>query len=221
MFTGIIEGLGTVKLLSRAAGGMRMGVKADFPMEKTSVGDSVAVSGTCLTVVDFQKNIFEVDIAPETLSKTTLDQTKVGDRVNLERALSLGDRLGGHLVSGHIDSVGVVEAKRPVANATIFVFGVPEALYRYIIQKGSIAVDGISLTVNACNRTSFEVSIIPHTAEITTMGFKKVGDPVNIETDMIGKYVERLTQHFGKGETQTKDGGSSVDETLLTDTGFI
>lgn len=221
MFTGIIEGLGTVKLLSRAAGGMRMGVEADFPMEKIRVGDSVAVSGTCLTVVDFQKNIFEVDIAPETLSKTTLGQTKVGDRVNLERALSLGDRLGGHLVSGHIDGVGVVEAKRPVANATIFVFGVPEALSRYIIQKGSIAVDGISLTVNVCNRTSFEVSIIPHTAEITTMGFKKVGDPVNIETDMIGKYVERLTQHFGKGETQTKGGSSSIDETLLTNTGFM
>lgn len=221
MFTGIIEGLGTVKSVTRAAGGRRMGIEADFSLEKIRVGDSIAVSGACLTVVGFQHNIFEVDIAPETLSKTTLGRTKTGDRVNLEQALLLGDRLGGHLVSGHVDGIGVVQAKRPMANAVLFAFGVPEALSRYIIQKGSIAVDGISLTVNACNRTSFEVSIIPHTAKITTMGFKKVGDPVNIETDMIGKYVERLTQHLAEGETQAKNGSSSIEKTLLAKTGFL
>ena len=221
MFTGIIEGLGTVKSLTRAAGGLRMGIEADFPMDKIKVGDSIAVSGACLTVVHFQDNIFEVDVAPETLSKTTLGQAKVGDGVNLERALCLGDRLGGHLVTGHVDCVGVVQAKQPMANAMLFAFGVPEAISLYMVQKGSVAVDGISLTVNVCKRSSFEVSIIPHTAKITTMGFKKIGDPVNIETDMIGKYVERFTQHFANRYTETKDTTSSIDETLLTKTGFM
>ena len=221
MFTGIIEGLGTVKSLTRAAGGLRMGIEADFPMDKIKVGDSIAVSGACLTVVHFQDNIFEVDVAPETLSKTTLGQAKVGDGVNLERALCLGDRLGGHLVTGHVDCVGVVQAKQPMANAMLFAFGVTEAISLYMVQKGSVAVDGISLTVNVCKRSSFEVSIIPHTAKITTMGFKKIGDPVNIETDMIGKYVERFTQHFANRYTETKDTTSSIDETLLTKTGFM
>jgi len=218
VFTGIIEGLGTVKSLTRAAGGVRLRVEADFTIDKISMGDSIAVSGACLTVVDFQNNLFEADIAPETLSKTTLGQTKVGDRVNLELALRLSDRLGGHLVSGHVDGIGKVRAIRPLANATLFTFEMPDALSRYIIVKGSIAVDGISLTVNACERASFEVSIIPHTAEMTTMGFKKVGDPVNIETDMIGKYVERFTKHF---DTRHKNEESSIDEIMLTKTGFM
>lgn len=219
MFTGIIEGLGTVKSLTRVAGGLRMGIEADFPLDKTGVGDSICVSGACLTIVRFQENIFEVDVAPETLSKTTLGQARVGVRVNLERALRLGDRLDGHLVTGHVDCVGVVQAKRAVANATLFSFGVPEALSRYVVQKGSVAVDGISLTVNACKRSTFEVSIIPHTAKMTTIGLKRVGDPVNIETDVTGKYIERFTRHFAKGEN--KDLYSSIDETLLTRTGFM
>lgn len=221
MFTGIIEGLGTVKSLTREAGGLRMGIEADFPMDEVKVGDSIAVSGACLTVIDFQDNVFEVDVAPETLSKTTLRHLRLGDRVNLERSLCLGNRLGGHLVTGHVDGVGVVRAKRPLANAMLFAFGVPEALSRYIVQKGSVAVDGISLTVNACKRSTFEVSIIPHTAKITTLGFKKVGDPVNIETDIIGKYVERFTEHSANGYTQTEDKTSSIDETLLTKAGFM
>lgn len=198
-----------------------MGIKADIPVEEIKVGDSIAVSGACLTVVDFQDNIFEVDVAPETLSKTTLCQVNVGDRVNLERSLCLGDRLDGHLVTGHVDGVGMVRAKRPLANAMLFEFGVPEPLSRYIVQKGSVAVDGISLTVNACKRTTFEVSIIPHTAKITTMGFKKVGDSVNIETDIIGKYLERFTQHSANTSTEAEDTTSSVDKTLLAKAGFM
>jgi riboflavin synthase len=221
MFTGIVEGLGTIKSVNRAAGGMRMGIEPDFPMDNVRMGDSIAVSGICLTIVDFQHNVLAVDVAPETLSRTSLGKVKTGDRVNLEQALSFGDRLGGHLVSGHIDGVGVVQAKRPVANATLFVFGVPETLSRYIVEKGSIAVDGISLTVNACSRTSFEVSIIPHTAKVTTMGSKRVGDTVNIETDMIGKYVERFTQPFTTREKQSQKASSRIDETLLTKTGFM
>ncbi len=221
MFTGIIEGLGTVKSLTRAAGGLRMGIEADFSVDKIKIGDSIAVSGACLTLVHFQDNIFEVDVAPETLVKTTLGQAKRGDKVNLERALRLGDRLDGHMVTGHVDGVGVVKARRPLANAMLFVFGVPEALLRYIVQKGSVAVDGISLTVNACKRGAFDVSIIPHTAKMTTMGFMKVGDSVNIETDIIGKYVERFTRHFANQYTGTENKASPIDETLLTKAGFM
>ena len=221
MFTGIIEGLGTVRSLSRSAGGLRMGIEADLPMDGVKVGDSIAVSGACLTVVHFQDILFEVDVAPETLSKTTLGQARTGDRINIERALRLGDRLDGHLVTGHVDCVGTVTAKRPVANAILFAFGMPEALSRYVVQKGSVAVDGVSLTVNACKKGAFEVSIIPHTAKMTTLGFKKVGDPVNIETDMIGKYVERFARPFAAGYTDTKDTTSSIDETLLAKTGFM
>ena len=221
MFTGIIEGLGTVRSLSHAAGGLRMGIEAQLPLNRVKVGDSIAVSGACLTVVHFQRSLFEVDVAPETLSKTTLGHAKTGDRVNIERALRLGDRLDGHLVTGHVDCLGTVKAKRSLANAMVFAFGMPEALSRYVVQKGSVAVDGISLTVNACKRGTFEVSIIPHTAKMTTMGFKKVGDPVNIETDMIGKYVERFAQPFTTGYTDTNNTTSSVDEALLTKMGFM
>ena len=221
MFTGIIEGLGTVRSVTRSAGGMRLTLEADFPLHDLKIGDSIAVSGVCLTAVEFLNKAIGVDVAPETLSRTTLGQVKSGDRVNIEQALSFGARLGGHLVSGHIDSVGVVQSKRPAANATVWTFGVPEEFSRYIVEKGSIAVDGISLTVNACNRTSFEVSIIPHTAKVTTLAFKGVGDAVNIETDMIGKYVERFTRPFSDREKGPREKGSSVDETLLTKTGFM
>lgn len=221
MFTGIIEGLGTIRSLNRSEGGLRMGIESYLPLDRVKVGDSIAVSGACLTVVHFQHSLFEVDVAPETLSKTTLGQAKTGDRVNIERALRLGDRLDGHLVTGHVDCVGSVKAKRSLANAMIFAFAIPEALSRYVVQKGSVAVDGISLTVNACKRGTFEVSIIPHTAKMTTIGFKKVGDPVNIETDMIGKYVERFSQPFTTGHTDTNNTTSSVDEALLTKTGFM
>lgn len=221
MFTGIIEGFGTIRSVSRTGGGMRMDIQADLPLKNVHIGHSIAVSGACLTVVEVEENTFKVDVAPETLSKTTLGQIKVGDRMNLERALCLGDRLDGHLVTGHVDGIGQVKAKLPAGNAILFTFGVPEEHSRYIVRKGSVAVDGISLTVNACDRMSFEVSIIPHTAAITTLGFKKVGDKVNIETDLIGKYVERFTQHFAKESAGAGNAASSVDETLLRATGFI
>ncbi|NVM22060.1 MAG: riboflavin synthase [Desulfobacterales bacterium] len=221
MFTGIIEGLGTVKSVVRTAGGVSMDIQADLALDDVLIGDSISVSGACLTAVHVQRDAFTVDMAPETLSKTTLGQIRVGDKVNLERALRLSDRLSGHLVTGHIDGIGTVNAKQPTGNATLFTFGVSEDLARYIIQKGSVAVDGISLTVNACNRSAFEVSIIPHTAGVTTIGLKKVGDTVNIETDLVGKYIERFTQHFTSGATEPENRRSSVDETLLKETGFM
>lgn len=220
MFTGIIEGLGTVKAVIPTGGGVRLHIRGDFPLDDIRVGDSIAVSGVCLTAVHVGDNAFKVDVAPETLSKTTLAQIKVGDRLNLERALRLGGRLDGHLVTGHVDGIGTVKSKRPSGNATLFAFGVPEELCRYIVQKGSVAVDGISLTVNACLPKAFEVSIIPHTAKMTTLGFKKVGDMVNVETDMIGKYVERFIQPFVDG-AKTSRTRTSIDETVLTKAGFM
>lgn len=220
MFTGLIEGTGTIQSHLPMSGGLRMGIRPDSAIERMTIGDSIAVSGACLTVVTFSHGRFEVDVAPETLSKTTLGRARVGDRVNLELALRLGDRLGGHLVSGHVDGVGVIKAKKPVANAVLVAFEVPEVCARYIVEKGSVAVDGISLTVNACDKTSFEVSVIPHTAKVTTLGVKNAGDRVNIETDIIGKYVERFTRPFVDEKTKEKR-GPAVSKTLLAESGFM
>jgi len=222
MFTGIIEGRGRVKAITRGSGGgASMDVEASFSLENLKVGDSMAVNGACLTAVQVQTNAFKVDLAPETLARTTLGQTRVGDTVNLERALLFSDRVSGHLVTGHVDGIGTVKAIRPEGNATLFTFDVPEDLSLYIVQKGSVAVDGISLTVNACRPQTFEVSVIPHTASITTMGYKKVGEKVNIETDMIGKYVERFTRHFIRGDTKIEKKETSINETLLKSAGFM
>jgi len=220
VFTGIVEGLGTVKTVIRARGGVRMGIQSPFSLENVRVGDSISVSGVCLTAVAVEDNTFQVDVAPETLSRSILGQTKVSDRVNLERALCLGDRLSGHLVTGHVDGIATVKARRPVANAVVFTFGVSEDIARYIVQKGSVAVDGVSLTVNACNPRSFEVSIIPHTVSITTIGLKNVGDMVNVEADMVGKYIERFIQHPAKG-AEGPQGREGIDERMLTKAGFM
>jgi len=221
MFTGIIEGLGTLKVIQPAGQGKRLTVEADFILDQTKVGDSISVSGACLTAVEVAGKRFKIDVSPETLSKTTLGKAKIGERVNLERALRLGDRLDGHLVSGHIDGMGTVKHKKHAGNAIIVTVAAPEALARYMIEKGSVAVDGISLTINDCGRDSFEVSIIPHTAGLTTIGFKNTGDFVNIETDMIGKYVERfLTQKHDDTKTD-KTAGSVIDKAFLAKTGFL
>jgi len=218
MFTGIIEGLGTIKKIQPAGQGKRITVEADFVLDQTKIGDSLAVSGACLTAVSVAGKRFEVDVSPETLAKTTFGKAKIGERVNLERALRLGDRLDGHLVSGHIDGMGTVKSKKPAGNAVVVTIGVAEPLLRYMIIKGSVAVDGISLTINDCDRNGFEVSIIPHTAKLTTIGFKNIGDLVNIENDMIGKYIERfITKMDGDKST----GGTSIDMQFLAKTGFL
>lgn len=220
MFTGIIEGLGTIREIRPEGQGKRMTVDADFFLEKTKVGDSICVSGACLTVVRIDGKRFEVDVSPETLGKTTFKSAKIGDRVNLERALRLSDRIDGHLVSGHIDGRGTLTHRQNMGNAVIVSIKVPEFISRYIIQKGSVAVDGISLTVNNCGLDSFDVSIIPHTAKLTTIGFKKAGDLVNIETDMIGKYVERFIG--GKRQDERRKGAKNdLDMEFLTKSGFV
>lgn len=221
MFTGIIEGLGTVSSISPSGRGSRITITSDFDLTDTCIGDSIAVNGACLTAVTLDGRRFTVDVSPETLHRTVLGRIKIADRVNLERALRLSDRLDGHLVSGHVDGIGVLRKRKTVANAIIMEYSVPASLARYMIEKGSVAVDGTSLTINRCDGASFEVSIIPHTAGMTTVSHKKIGDAVNIETDLIGKYVERfvLDRSDKKGTTTPSDGG--IDTAFLAKTGFI
>ena len=219
MFTGIIEGLGTIAAIQTSGKGRRLTVTADFDLLHSRVGDSIAVNGACLTAVEIGGRRFVADVSPETLDRTTFGKAKIGERVNLERALRLSDRLDGHLVSGHIDGMGTIDQKNTAGNAVVVIIKVPESLSRYMIQKGSVAVDGISLTINQCSAGNFEVSIIPHTAGMTTMGVKASGAPVNIETDMIGKYVERfLMPHHQSRLPETTAG---MDMQFLAKTGFL
>jgi riboflavin synthase len=220
MFTGIIEGLGKITNIRSAGEGKRFSIDAGFNLDGSKIGDSIAVNGACLTAVTIAKSRFEVDVSPETVDKTTLINIKVGEQVNIERALRLSDRLDGHLVSGHIDGTARITHKNRQANAIIVGFTVGQSLARYMIPKGSVAIDGISLTINTCDKQNFEVSIIPHTADITTIGIRQVGDAVNIETDMIGKYVEKFLT--SKNTTDNNDGTKKpVDMEFLLKTGFI
>ena len=221
MFTGIIEGLGTVSAVRPAGWGKRLAVETDFDLNQTKIGDSICVSGACLTAVKIDRRYFEVDISPETLDMTTFSQAKIGQRVNIERALRLSDRIDGHLVSGHIDGVGKIRQSETLGNAIIVTIEVPESLTRYMIHKGSVAVDGISLTINSCAAGSFSISIIPHTAKLTTIGFKNKGDPVNIETDMLGKYVERFMSAQPGPNDARDEKPAGIDEAYLIKTGFL
>jgi riboflavin synthase len=215
MFTGIIECLGVIRDSRPAGSGRRIGIEAAFDLSDTRVGDSIAVNGVCLTAVRVAAGRFEADASPETLARTTLGALKDGSRVNLERALRFTDRLGGHLVTGHIDGTGIIRDKKRAGNAEIFTIGVDAGLSAYMVAKGSVAVDGISLTINNCGRDFFDVSIIPHTAAITTIGFRRPGDEVNIETDIIGKYVKHFLTGGGSGEGSRYAGGSITRESLL------
>ena len=221
MFTGIIEGLGTISGVRPAGQGKRLSVEADFTLDQTKIGDSIAVNGACLTVINICAKQFEVDLSPETLATSTFDQARRGDRVNLERALRLSDRIDGHLVSGHIDGTGMIKSKEKQGNAIMVTFTVPEALTRYMIHKGSVAVDGVSLTINACDTNSFAVSIIPYTADITTVGLKQKGDAVNIETDMIGKFVEQFTRGKATRDPKETSASSVIDKEFLAKSGYL
>ena len=184
---------------------MELFIGSGLPTAEIKLGDSIAVDGACLTVTDIQPQGFSVDVSPESLQRSTLGKKRAGDRVNLERALRLCDRLGGHLVSGHIDGLGVLSSREKSGEFIRLVFSAPEQLLKYIIEKGSVAVDGISLTVNTVTGRDFSVMIIPHTLEKTTLAGKGPGDQVNIENDLIGKYVEKL---MGKRDA---DGGITLD----------
>jgi riboflavin synthase len=200
MFSGIVAEVGTVKAFEGAREAASLTIDASPAFRDVALGESIAVNGVCLTVVDYHESTFVLDVSPETLRATNLGELRPGDGVNLERSLCLNDRIGGHLVSGHVDGVGRITDKRPEANALHYDMQVPKDLMRYIVPKGSIAVDGISLTVVACRPDGFRVTIIPHTAAVTTIGRKALGATVNLECDMIGKYVERAFQARLEGE---------------------
>ena len=208
MFSGIVESIGRVRKVEGGAGGVRLSFEAREVMAGARLGDSVSVDGACLTVVGFDEEGFEVDLAPETLRRTTLGELRPGSRCNLERAMALGDRLGGHLVTGHIDGVGAVSGRRPEGDSHWITVTAPEEVMRYIVQKGSVAVDGISLTVAACDAETFSVAVIPHTAEQTTLLEKEVGSNVNLEADLVGKYVEKLFASFAEAKFSGSGAGA-------------
>ncbi len=214
MFTGIIQALGTMSRLIRQGDEGLLSITTDLPLDDVRIGDSIAVNGVCLTVTAKGSQTFTADVSAETLARTNLGSLHPGASVNLEKSLRLQDFLGGHLVLGHVDGLGRISEKTVRTKSLLFVFEVPDRLSKYIVEKGSLAVDGISLTVNRCVRNQFHVNMIPHTAQKTTLGSKRVSDPVNIETDIIGKYVERLMQHRG-------DAGPGVDWKLLSEKGFL
>jgi riboflavin synthase len=192
MFTGIIEGAGKITGKRTVGGGIAYDFTADFDLTEPKEGESIAVNGACLTAYNIRGRSFSADVSPETLSRTKLGLIGPGSIVNLERALKLSDRLGGHLVSGHVDCLATVTARKETGSYTVFSFSLPVEQGRYIIEKGSITIDGVSLTVNSCGSAHFSVSIIPHTLKMTTLGALKVGSKVNIEVDIIGKYIEKL-----------------------------
>lgn len=216
MFTGLVAELGTVQRLDRQGESYHLTVSAVKVMQNLKIGDSVAVNGACLTVVDMQAFAFTADVMPETVRLTNIGSLHAGDKVNLERTLRLCDGLDGHIVSGHVEGLGTIISRRPEGIANVVEIAAEARLLRYILPKGSIAIDGISLTVTAVTGSSFSVAIIPHTAKETTLGFKSVGDKVNLETDIIGKYVEKLL-NTGAPEKAEKQ----LDKNMLLENGFI
>ncbi len=197
MFTGIVEEMGVVKALEKSLAGARLSLLAQTIMDDLAIGASVSVNGACLTVVTRSEREFSVDLSPETLSVTTLGQLTAGTPVNLERAMKVNERIGGHLVAGHVDGTGTIRSRQADGNAVRLTIEAPSELLRYCIPKGSITIDGVSMTVNEVTDRTFSIAVIPHTAKATTLGLMKEGERVNLESDLIGKYVERLLQERG------------------------
>lgn len=198
MFTGITEEMGVIKALEKTLTGTRVTFLASKVMSELPVGASISVNGVCLTVVARTEREFSVEISPETLSVSTLGTLTVGTPVNLERAMRVNERLGGHLVAGHVDGVGAVRGRQQDGNAVVLTIEAPKEVLRYCIHKGSITVEGISMTLNEVTDRTFSLAVIPHTAKETTLGMKQPGDLVNLESDLIGKYVEKLLQDRGE-----------------------
>jgi riboflavin synthase len=193
MFTGIVKTKGTIGAIEKRGGDVRMTISAPgLPWGDYNIGDSISVSGVCLTAVELLDDGFVTDVSVETLDVTTLKQAGQGDAVNLEPALRIGDALGGHLVSGHVDGIGIVISRSEDARSVRLAFEVPAELARYIAKKGSVCVDGVSLTINEVSGNTFSLNIIPHTAEVTTMGEFDTGTAVNIEVDLLARYIERM-----------------------------
>jgi len=218
MFTGLVEGQGTVRVLRKDANGVRLTIAPDddcFPVSETSLGDSISICGCCLTVVSFDGDTFDFEAGEETLSKTSIGDLTEGSRVNLERSLAVGARLGGHFVQGHVDGVGHVDVIDRSGEWVDMWFRVPPELTSLMVPKGSVCVDGISLTLVNVTEDRFSVALIPHTLEVTTLGQRAIGDAVNIEVDILGKYVARLLA--GKREGTLWD-FATPDDTTPDDT---
>jgi riboflavin synthase len=220
MFTGLIQGKGTLLRTERRGPDAEMTIQAHYTLEALTLGESIAVDGACLTVASFQGKVFTVDVSAETLSRTTLGRKPPGSQLNLEQALRMGDRLGGHLVTGHVDGIGLLQDRRQEGRSWRLLFKIPPDLDRYVIAKGSIAINGISLTVNGCSEGSFDVNIVPHTFSETTIGEVKIGDAVNLETDLLGKYVEKMLRGFLNAGTAAV-GSSRIDTAFLQKHGFL
>ena len=218
MFTGIIQAIGSIASLEQRGGDMRLGVHGGkLSMADVNLGDSIAVSGVCLTVIEKTAQGFHADVSGETLQRTIIGTLAVADAVNLEKALTLETRLGGHLVSGHVDGIGTVTQRSEDSRSVQFTVQVPDELARYIATKGSICVDGVSLTVNAVDGASFELNIVPHTLAETTLRDYRAGRQVNLEVDLVARYLERLLQ----GDAAAQPGGSgNVTRELLESCGF-
>lgn len=216
MFTGIIEGVGTVRTVKKKDDGLELEISCEFDLERSNVGDSISVNGCCLTVTSRLGKSFWADVSSESTGITTLGNVKVGDPVNLERALQVGSSLGGHIVQGHVDGVGQVVDIKEHSGSVEFRIEIPAQLTKYIVEKGSVAVDGVSLTVNRSENNQFSVTVIPHTKLKTTFSKLKIGDRVNLEVDIIGKYVEKLT--FLDSDEYRKE--SKITEEFLKKHGF-
>ena len=199
MFSGIIETTGTITNISPLAEGVRLSLRTNLPSQEISPGESICTNGACLTVTAIEADQLSFDVSAESLRRTTLGALQVGDGVNLERSLRLEDRLSGHLVWGHVDGVGQVASIQPEGDSFLYTFAIPAELSRYLVEKGSVAVDGISLTVFDCQPTAFTCAIIPHTHTVTTLHQRQPGDRVNIEGDMQGKYIEKFVQDVIEG----------------------
>lgn len=214
MFTGIVQAVGTIERVEHRGGDARLSVATgSLSLAQAAIGDSIAVNGVCLTAIELDANRLVADVSAETLGCTTLKHLRAGDRVNLEQALAVGDRLGGHLVSGHVDGLATVCARQSVARSVQFRLQAPATLAKYIAAKGSVCLDGVSLTVNTVDGSCFEVNLVPHTLGVTTLNQWAVGTEVNLEVDMLARYLERLlTGEAARG---------GVTEELLARTGFL
>jgi riboflavin synthase len=220
MFTGLVESRGTVESLDRrpAGDGARLRVATGWPAGSLAIGDSIAVNGCCVTVVELGDGWFDAELVAETLRRTALGRLRHGDPVNLERPLAAGDRLGGHLVQGHVDGLGTVLAVTPAGDGLEVEIELDQALARYVVEKGSVAVDGVSLTVAAVGPDRFTVALVPHTLSVTTLGERRPGDAVQLEVDVLAKYVERLAGPYLAAATTTTAGTTSTATTATTAT---
>jgi riboflavin synthase len=216
MFTGLVEEVGNIQTIAKSTKSAKITIKASKVLEEVKLGDSISTNGVCLTVTDFGANYFTVDVMAETMRRSNLGNLSSGDEVNLERALKVGDRFGGHMVSGHIDGVGIISKYENEDNAVWITIRASQEILKYIVEKGSIAIDGVSLTVAYVDDKMFKVSIIPHTKDVTALLSRKLGSTVNLECDMVGKYIEKLIT--SKEQLNVK---KNIDFNFLRENGFM